>query len=90
MTAAMRIGGTLRPHEHTAGITEEALGPRFSPRKDLLPLDDDEPRECVLCDYRSSYPDLMRTILKNAPDRVSIVCVDHVVCIRRRQGRRAA
>jgi hypothetical protein len=77
----------MKPHELTAGITDELLGPRCTVRQlgppGLLPLEDSEPGQCVLCGYRSSYPDLIRTVLKNWPDRVSQRCADHMACIRR-------
>ena len=75
----------MKPHEFTAGITDELLGPR----QNVIPFDldpDDDEHECGLCGYRSSYPDLMRTILKHRPEVVSWRCVDMMSCIRRRRA----
>lgn len=76
----------MKPHEYTAGTTDEMLGPRF----DVVPYDADMPDigECVYCGYRSSYPDLIRTVLKDQPGVIVRRCLDSQACIRRR--RRAA
>lgn len=74
----------LKPHELTAGITDEALGPR----QNVIPFDldpDTEPHVCVFCEYRSSYPDMIRTVRPVDPDLIVWRCADSVACLRRRK-----
>jgi hypothetical protein len=74
----------MKPHELTVGITDEALGPR----QNVIPFDGEyhDVGTCAFCGFRGCYPALIRTVLLNAPDRISRRCVDSVACIRRRRA----
>jgi hypothetical protein len=71
----------VKPHEHTQGCTDKTLGPRQS----IIPFDEfDGLRRCALCGRQAEYPEIIRTVLRDNPDRVALRCADVVSCIRRR------
>lgn len=82
MLCSFTIGGlTLKPHEYTVGITDEQLGPR----QNVVPFADELDEEpCVFCGHTARFPEVVATVWKDWPDRVSWRCADSVACLRRR------
>lgn len=75
------------PHELSAGTTDDQLGPlhstrRIAPRDALV--DDDDPHTCYVCGHVGTWPELRRTVPKDAPTRIDFRCTDSVGCLRRR------